>query len=427
MSNKIIQKSRGMRDILPSEQLYFSTLINVFERACTQSGFQKIYTPTVESSQLFEKTVGKTTDIVEKELYAFRSKSGKKLALRPEGTASIARAYLENGMTSWPQPVKLFYELPMFRYDRPQAGRYREHWQFGVEAIGDKSPLVDVLVIALALRVISHAGISGISLQINSIGCPDCRPKYKKALIKYLKENEKSLCTDCKKRLKANPLRVLDCKNLSCQDIASDAPQTVNNLCNVCHEHLRVILEHLDEIDILYEINPRLVRGLDYYVQTVFEIWKEDDTGQGALGGGGRYDGLTEMIGGRKAPGVGFGLGADRIVALMKDQGVDVEVSSSVDVFVIQLGKEAKKKCFKLIYELQNIGVGAEGLLDKTSMSAQLKMANKLKVPYCLIIGQKEAFSDTVILKDMGSGCQEIYPQDKVAKEVQKRISKLSK
>lgn len=416
-----------MRDILPDEQRYFKTLANIFETACEQSGFQKIYTPTIESAQLFERTVGKVTDIVEKELYTFKSKSGKKLALRPEGTASIARAYIENGMTSWPQPVKLYYELPMFRYDRPQAGRYREHWQFGVEAFGEKSPLLDVAVIALALRVIQQTGLSGTSLQINSIGCPICRPKYKKLLVKFLKENEKSLCTDCKNRLKTNPLRVLDCKNKACHEVTEGAPQMINNLCNSCHEHLKIILEYLDELDILYEINPRLVRGLDYYTQTVFEIWSEEYGGQLTLGGGGRYDGLTELIGGRKSPGIGFGLGADRIVAAMKDQGVELMAGSSVDVFVIQLGKEAKKKCFKLIHELQNTGIGAEGSLDKESMSVQLKMANKLQVPYCLIIGQKEAYSDTVILKDMGSGCQETYPQDKIVKELKKRVEKLKK
>lgn len=416
-----------MRDILPEEQSYFSLLSRVFESACAQSGFQKIYTPTIEPSALFERTIGKSTDIVEKELYTLKSRSGKSLALRPEGTASIVRAYIENGMISLPQPVKLFYQLPMFRYDRPQAGRYREHWQFGVEAIGDSSPLIDVTVIALAVRVLQQAGLSGISLQINSIGCPECRPKYKKALIKYLKDKEKSLCSDCKKRLKNNPLRVLDCKNKSCHEVALDSPQTVNNLCNVCHKHLKVILEHLDEIEILYEINPRLVRGLDYYVQTVFEIWKEGDDGHGSLGGGGRYDGLAEAVGGRKAPGVGFGLGADRVVSLMRDQDISVPSGPLVDVFVIQLGKEAVKKCFKLIHELQNIGVSAEGLLDKPSMSSQLKMANKLNVPFCLIIGQKEAFDDTVILKDMASGCQEIYPQNKVAKEVQKRIARITR
>jgi len=413
-----------MRDILPEEQKYFTYLRNAFEKACEQSGFNKIYTPTMESTQLFERTVGKGTDIIEKELYSFKSKSDKNLSLRPEGTASIVRAYLENGMTSKPQPIKLYYQLPMFRYDRPQAGRYREHWQYGVEVLGEKSPLIDVTVIALALRVLSSVGLSGISLQINSIGCPNCRPKYKKVLQRFLKDNEKSLCADCKRRSKSNPMRVLDCKNKSCQETTEGAPQIINNLCNSCHEHFKTNLEYLDELDIMYEINPRLVRGLDYYVQTVFEIWGESDGSQAALGGGGRYDGLSELIGGRKAPGIGFGLGADRIVAQMMAQGVKAKAESPVDVYVIQLGKEAKKKCFKLLFDLQNAEIGAEGSIDKGSMSAQLKAANKLKVPYVLIIGQKEAYSDTAILKDMGSGCQEIYPQERIVRELQKKLKK---
>ncbi len=427
MSNRFIQKVRGMRDILPKEQVYFKYLSGLFERACEQSGFSRIYTPTIEPAQLFERTIGRTTDIVEKELYSFKSKSKKKLALRPEGTASMARAYLENGMISWPQPVKLYYKLPMFRYDRPQAGRYREHWQLGVEAFGEKSPLLDVTVIALALRVVGLAGLSGTSLQINSIGCPNCRPKFQRVLLRFFKESEKNFCADCKKRVRANPMRILDCKNKTCRSATEGAPQMVNNLCSPCHEHFRTILEYLDELDILYEINPRLVRGLDYYVQTVFEIWSESDDGKNALGGGGRYDGLTELIGGKKTPGIGFGLGADRIVAAMQAAEVETPAASSVDVFVIQLGKEAKKRCFKLIFDLQNAGVGTEGSLDKGSMSVQLRMANKLGVPYCLIIGQKEAYSETVILKDMASGCQEIYPQNKIVKEVQKRIAKISR
>ncbi|MDD3480987.1 MAG: histidine--tRNA ligase [Patescibacteria group bacterium] len=427
MSKKVVQKVRGMRDILPAEQKYFMYLRKAFETAAEQSGFNRIYTPTVEPATLFERTVGKSTDIVEKEMYAFKSKSGKKVALRPEGTASVARAYLENGMTSWPQPVKLYYEMPMFRYDRPQAGRYREHWQFGVEAFGEKSPLLDVTVIALALRAIKTAGLSETSLQINSIGCPNCRPKYKRILTRFLKENEKELCADCKRRIKTNPLRTLDCKEKKCQEVTEGAPQMVNNLCNTCHEHFKVILEYLDALDIVYEINPRLVRGLDYYIQTVFEIWNERDGGQSALGGGGRYDGLTELLGARKVPGIGFGLGADRIVAAMMAEKVEIPEGTGLDVFVVQLGKEAKKKCFKLMFDLQNAGVGAEGSIDKGSMSAQLKMANRLKVPYAIIIGQKEAYSDTVILKDMDSGCQEIYPQDKIVRELEKRISKLQR
>lgn len=427
MSKNIIQKVRGMRDILPEEQKYFKYLRDVFETACLESGFQRISTPTVEQTNLFVRTVGKGTDIVEKEMYSFKDKSNNSVTLRPEGTASIARAYIEGGMTALPQPVKLFYEMPMFRYGRPQAGRYREHWQFGVECLGEKSPLIDVTIMALAIRVLKQAGLEGISLQINTIGCTTCRTKYRKVLLAYLKENQKKLCTDCKNRMKSNPLRALDCKEPDCIAISADAPQTVNYLCNTCHEHFRTILEYLDEIDIMYELNPRLVRGLDYYNRTVFELWSESDADNSALGGGGRYDGLTELLGGRATPGVGFGLGAERIIELMRKQEVEIPEGNTIDIYVIQLGEEAKKKCFKLMFELQNAGVGAEAAIDKGSISDQLKIANRYGVPYALIIGQKEAFSDTVIIKDMGSGSQEIYPREKVVKEIQKRIAKQSK
>ncbi len=425
LSNKIVQKVRGMRDILPEEQKYFNYLRDIFENACEHSGFEKIYTPTIESINLFTKTVGKSTDIVEKEMYTFKDKSGNSVALRPEGTASIARAYLENGMTGRPQPVKLYYQLPMFRYDRPQAGRYREHWQFGVEALGEKSPLLDVTVIGLALRIINSAGLPNISLQINSIGCPTCRPKYQKALVEYIKNNQTKLCVDCKRRLKTNPLRILDCKVNACNEIAADAPQSVNHLCSPCHEHLRVILEYLDELDINYSLNSRLVRGLDYYTRTVFEIWAEGDDGKLTLGGGGRYDGLTALVGGKSVSGIGFGLGADRIVSELKKHDVELPTAHSVEVYVAQLGEEAKKKSFRLLFDLQQAGIGAEGSLEKGSISDQLKSANRFKVPFTLIIGQKEAFSDTVIIKDMHSGAQETYPRDKVVKEITRRLNKI--
>lgn len=425
MSKRIVQKIRGVRDILPDEQQYLKYLNRIFENACEQSGFSKIYTPTIEQTALFVRTAGKGTDIVEKEMYTFKDKSGNSVSLRPEGTASIARAYLENGMTSWPQPVKLYYEMPMFRYGRPQAGRYREHWQFGVEAFGEKAPTLDATVITLAIRILNTAGLAGVSLQINSIGCPNCRPKYRKVLFDYLKKNEKKLCPDCKKRLKANPMRVLDCKEPTCMMIAEEAPQTVNHLCNPCHEHFRTILEYLDEIDIIYELNPKLVRGLDYYTRTVFELWAESDNGMLSLGGGGRYDGLTEILGGKNTPGIGFGLGADRIVAEMKANEIEIPEIQSTEVFVAQLGEEAKKKCFRLLFDLRNAGISTEGSIDKGSISEQMRAANRYGAHFALIIGQKEAFDDTVILKDMGSGAQEIFPRDKVVKEIQKRVEKL--
>lgn len=427
MSKNIVQKVRGMRDILPDEQKYFQYLSKTFEESCGQTGFKKVYTPTVEQTALFVRTVGKGTDIISKEMYSFKDKSGKPICLRPEGTAPVARAYLEGGMTSLPQPVKLYYEMPMFRYDRPQAGRYREHWQFGAEVLGGKAPTIDVTVIALALRTIKSVGLSDVSLQINSIGCPSCRPKYRKILTEYLKENEKKLCKDCKKRLKSNPLRAIDCKQPSCIAIADEAPQTINHLCSTCHEHFRTILEYLDEIDIMYDLNHRLVRGLDYYTRTVFEIWTEGEGGQNALGGGGRYDGLTELLGGKSVTGIGFGLGADRIVAEMQKQEVKVPQTRTADIFVAQLGDEAKKKCFKILFNLRNAGISAEGSIDRGSISEQMRTANRIGAQYSLIIGQKEAFDSTVIIKDMYSGSQEIYPSARAVKEIQKKLGKLKK
>lgn len=427
MSKNIVQKVRGMRDILPQEQKYLKYLSKIFEESCEQTGFKKVYTPTIEQTALFVRTVGKGTDIVSKEMYTFKDKSGKPVCLRPEGTASVARAYLEGGMTSLPQPVKLYYEMPMFRYDRPQRSRFREHWQFGVEVLGGKAPTIDVTVIALALRAIKSAGISNVSLQINSIGCPNCRPKYRKILSEFLKKNEKKLCKDCKRRLKTNPLRLLDCKQPGCIAFADEAPQIINHLCSSCHEHFRTILEYLDEIDIIYELNHKLVRGLDYYTRTVFEIWAEGEGGQNALGGGGRYDGLTELLGGKSVTGIGFGLGADRIVAEMQNQDVEVPESHTAEVFVAQLGEEAKKKCFKILFDLRNAGIAAEGSIDRGSISDQMRAANRVGAYYALIIGQKEAFDNTVIIKDMQSSSQEIYPCERAVKEIQKKLGKLKK
>lgn len=428
LGKRIVQKVRGMRDILPQEQQHFKYLEKVFQESCEQAGFLKIYTPTIEQTNLFIRTVGKGTDIIEKEMYTFKDKSGNSVSLRPEGTASVARAYLEGGMTSLPQPIKLYYEMPMFRYGRPQAGRFREHWQFGVESFGDKSPTLDVTVISLAIRVLKTVGLQNISLQINSIGCPACRPKYRKVLVEYLKANSKKLCADCGRRLKINPMRVLDCKEPSCIAITEEAPQTVNHLCNSCHEHFRTILEYLDEIDIMYDLNPRLVRGLDYYTKTVFELWTESDSrGMLSLGGGGRYDGLTELLGGKPTPGIGFGLGADRIVSEMQNQEVEIPETHITEVFVAQLGDEAKKKCFRLLFELRNAGIAAEGSIDRGSISDQMRAANRYGADFALIIGQKEAFDDTVIIKDMHSGSQEIFPREKAVREVQKRLEKIKK
>lgn len=423
MAKKIIQTPRGTRDILPDTQAYFAYVEKVFESVVRSAGFAKITTPAFEDTNLFIRGVGEGTDIVDKELYTFKDKSDNSLTLRPEGTAPIVRAYLEDGMQSWPQPVKLYYFEPMYRYDRPQAGRYREFWQFGFEMIGDKSALADAVVITTAHRIYEKLGLKGtMSVQINSIGCPDCRGKYLKELVKYYKDNEKELCTDCKKRYATNPLRLLDCKEKKCQLLSEDAPQILSSLCAACHDHFKEVLEYLDEIGILYEINPRLVRGLDYYTRTVFEFWNGKEGAQNSLGGGGRYDKLVETLGGQPTAALGFAGGVDRTVEQIKEICDDAEVSETRDVFVAQIGDEARKKCFRLMNDLWNSGVDAEGCLDKGSISNQLAAANKIGAKYALIMGQKEAYDDMVIIKEMISGTQEVISLDKVIPEVKRRL-----
>ena len=425
MKERIIQTPRGTRDILPEDHKLFDFVQSVFELVVKSAGFGKITTPVFENTNLFIRGVGKNTDIVEKEMYTFLDKSDNSVTLRPEGTAPIARAYLQDGMQSWPQPVKLYYFEPMYRYDRPQAGRYREFWQFGFEIIGDKNPIADAIVITAAYRIYEKLGLGDdISLQLNSIGCSVCRPKYLKALMKYYRDNEKSLCGDCRRRLVGNPLRLLDCKVLKCHALVEDAPQIVNSLCDECHDHFKEILEYLDGIGLVYEINPRLVRGLDYYSKTVFEFWDNKDGAQNALGGGGRYDGLIEVLGGKSTPALGFAGGVDRVVDRIKIVNHDKKIEDKCDVFVAQLGSIALKKSFVLLNQLWSNNIDAQGCLDKGSISEQLKAANRFGAVLTLIIGQKEAFNDTVIIKDMQSGSQEVYPEDKVIGEIRRRLNK---
>jgi histidyl-tRNA synthetase len=424
MAKKTYQAPRGTRDILPEDQVYFDYLEKTFESIIKTAGFQKITTPIFEETELFIQGVGKGTEIVDREMYTFDDKSRNSLTLRPEGTSPIVRAYLENGMQSWSQPVKLYYYMPMYRYDRPQAGRYREHWQFGLEMIGDEEPIADVTVILSAQRVYKKLGLwPRLSLQLNSIGCSSCRPKYIKELREYYKDNLKKVCSDCKTRYKGNLLRLLDCKERKCQTVIEEAPQIINFLCRECHDHFKEVLELLDEINVVYEINPCLVRGLDYYTKTVFEFWTEKEGAQNSLGGGGRYDGLIEALGGKPTPGLGFAGGVDRTVEYLKNNPeVDILFNHQADVFVAQLGDNARKSCLKLLCGLWDEEIIAEGCLDKGGISEQLSMANRLKVKYTLIIGQKEAFDETVIIKEMSSGNQEIYPQNNVVREIKKRL-----
>ncbi len=422
MAEKGFQSVRGMRDILPKEQPRYGQVMQLFESLATEAGFARIDTPMVEDSQLFVRSVGGDTDIVEKEMYSFSDKSDNHLTLRPEPTAGVTRAFIQNGMNSLPKPVKLYITGPMFRYDRPQAGRQRQFNQVGVEVFGEAAPSIDAQVIILAHRYIKLLGLAGVTVQINSIGDANCRPKYKTALIDYFESRKGELCEDCQRRLKTNPLRILDCKEDSCQKVVSQAPQILDFLCPDCKQHFAGVLEYLDEFGVPYELNHLLVRGLDYYTRTVFELYGAREGAQSALGGGGRYDKLVEELGGSAAPAVGFGLGVERLIIELDGSSVPMPDSQPVKIFVASLGEPARLAGFKLIEQLLDGRVGATGVIDKDGIASQLGRADKLGVPYAIIIGQKEVFDKTVILRDMKSGAQEMIPLNKIVSELQKRF-----
>lgn len=423
MAKQQFQNVRGMYDILPEQYQSYGYILDTFKRLAREGGYRPIETPILEDQAIFARAVGGETDIVEKEMYAFEDRSGNKLTMRPEATAAVVRSYIQHGMGSWPQPVKLFYSGPMFRYDRPQAGRQRQFNQLGIEVIGEGAPSVDAQVILLASRILRRLGLINVTLQINSLGDNHCRPKYKKVLVDYLTEHKKQLCDTCKQRLEKNPLRVLDCKEEQCQPVTAGAPQMLNYLCKPCQTHLTGVLEYLDELAIPYEMNPLLVRGLDYYNRTVFEFFGEREGAQASVGAGGRYDTLVELLGGQPTPAVGFSMGVERLMLELESEGVALEEADpAVKVYVASLGEPARLAGFKLIEQLLDGGVGATGAVDKNGIQTQLGRADKLGVPYAIIIGQKEVLEGTVILRDMSSGAQEMIPLGKIVAELQKRF-----
>ena len=337
---KTPQLLRGMKDILPESQKYWNYVRKIVEELAEDYTYERIDTPVLEETGLFARSVGENTDIVEKEMFSFEDKGGTNVSLRPENTAGIVRAYIEHGMLDRPQPVRLFYWGPFFRYDRPQAGRYRQFHQFGFEAIGDDNPIIDAQIIVMCQSLYQTIGLPVVT-QINSVGCKKCRKEYEQLLADYLSSRKKFLCEDCKKRLTKNPLRILDCKEKECKEMLTDAPHIVDHLDEECKEHFVKVLEYLDEADITYQLNPFLVRGLDYYTKTTFEIWPEKSEGsQSALGGGGRYDDLAEVLGGRPTPACGFAGGIERLVISMREKEIVIPFKETPDVFVAQLFPE---------------------------------------------------------------------------------------
>lgn len=419
---------KGMKDILPDEYRYWEMAEAAIKKFAGAFGFQYIETPMLEDARLFEKGTGASTDIVQKEMFNLATKGGDKLALRPESTPSIARAYIENGMANWQQPVKLCSYGPMFRYERPQMGRKREFRQFGFEILGEQNPVIDAELVYFAWKVFSKLGITDISAQINSIGCNKCRKDYRNILLSYFKSRKGELCKDCAERLSINPLRILDCKNKDCQGIIGEAPQTVDYLCKECHDHLMLVLEYLDELEIPYFLNSKLVRGLDYYTKTVFEFWYEKEEFKDlkmSLCSGGRYDELVKLLGGKETPAAGMAFGMDRIVMILEGQKTNLPKKPNPKVFIVALGTVGKKKGLKVFDSFINSGIAAGEALSKESLKAQLKAADKENAQLSLIIGQKEALDETVIIRDMASGTQEIVRIDNVVSEVKRMLKNI--
>jgi histidyl-tRNA synthetase len=410
-----------MHDSLPEDRFWRDRVRQVGKELAEFYGFSRIETPVLEQASLFVRGLGEETDLVIKEMYTLKTRSGGLLALRPEGTAPTLRAYLEHGLGSHGQPQKLFYEGPIFRHENPQAGRYRQHTQTGFEIIGGLSdPLYDGESIAIASHFITDLKIKDWGLKINSIGCRTCRPAYRAQLQAYYKRYEKEICKDCVRRLVTNPLRLLDCKNEKCQLLKAQAPNILDKLCVPCSRHLRGVFEYLDELAIPYLLDHTLVRGMDYYNRTVFEFFVEGSD-IGAVLSGGRYDYLAEMIGGRSTPAVGFATGWERLILAMKTQGVKLTERASRKVFVVHVGELAKKKAFKLIDSLRHTNLQIVESLGKESLKAQLKVADREEAIFALILGQKEIYEESVIIRDLRSGSQETVRLDKIEEEIKRR------
>jgi len=398
---------KGTKDVLPEKSYQWQFLEARIREIVKKYGFLEARTPVIEHTELFLRGVGETTDIVQKEMYTFLDKGERSITLKPEGTAGIVRMFVENNLYADTQPTKMYYLYsPTFRYERPQAGRLREHHQFGVEFFGASKPSADAECIAVASELLASFGCDGLTVRLNSIGCPNCRPHYHEALNAYLRAHYDDLCETCKVRLETNPLRVLDCKVESCQKIAQGAPAIGDHLCGECRDHQTALLELLDGMGIHYVIDPRLVRGLDYYTKTVFEITSENIGSQSAVCGGGRYDGLVEEIGGPHTPGVGFGLGMERLLLVLENTGMQIEKPVRYDLYIASLGEQAEKKAFLLASELRSGGVKVEIDHIGRSVKAQMKYADKVGARYVLVLGGDELEKDEAKLKRMSDGTE---------------------
>lgn len=395
---------RGTSDTIAAESRKWQYIEEKARDICRRFGFGEIRTPTFEHTELFLRGVGDTTDVVEKQMYTFEDKGNRSITLRPEGTASAARAYIEHNLGAQPLPIKLYYIIPCFRYEKPQAGRLREFHQFGVEVFGSPAPTVDAEIISLAILLLNELGLRDLSLNINSIGCPSCRKAYNEKLIAYFKAHEDELCDTCKSRLERNPLRILDCKSPVCGALAKDAPKLIDFICEECSEHFNTVKSLLDGMGIAYTVDPDIVRGLDYYTKTVFEIASNDIGSQSAVCGGGRYDGLIEELGGAPTPGIGFALGIERLIMVMEKKGLSFGEAEAPKLFVANIGDSAGAYAEKLVYSLRQSGIICEKDRMGRSLKAQMKYADKSGFAYTVVLGDDEIAQKRATLKRMSDG-----------------------
>ena len=406
----VFRAPRGTADHLPEEQKYWRYIESKAVDIANRFGYGRIDTPAFEDSNLFIRSVGEGTDIVEKEMYTFEDRGGDSITLRPEGTAPVCRAYLEHGMQNLPQPVRMYYFCPVFRYERPQAGRFRQHHQFGVEALGDADPSVDAEVIEVAWELMGSLGLRDVQLLVNSIGDVNCRPAYIERLRDYYAGHHDRLCNDCRERLERNPLRLLDCKMETCHSLGDEAPQSTDYLCDECRDHWHKLEGYLDAMNLPYTVDHRLVRGLDYYTRTVFEIQPLDVGGQSTIVGGGRYDGLITELGGRPTPGIGFATGIERLALNLRRGDVPVPDEPSPQYLVANVGENARIHALELAVRLRRGGVGAILSSGSRGLRGQMRQANALGIPYVLVLGDDEIAKGEVVVRDMAASTQESRP-----------------
>lgn len=410
---------RGTKDIIPAEAYKWNYLEEKFRDLCRLYGYEEIRTPVFEHTELFKRGVGDTTDIVQKEMYTFKDRGDRDLTLKPEGTAGVIRAFIENKMYAETQPTKLFYITPCFRYERPQSGRQRQFHQFGVEAIGSDTPSLDAEVISLAMQFLGEAGLKDLTVSINSVGCPVCREEYNRLLKDYLTTKADVLCDLCNDRRDKNPMRVIDCKNETCQANIVDIPLMADHLCDNCKDHFKQLKAYLDEMNIKYVVDKKIVRGLDYYKRTAFEIISNDLGAQSTVCGGGRYDGLVEQIGGPSGySGIGFGLGAERLLLTLEANGVEIGNPNHTDIFVVTIGDKAKLKSFSILKDLRENHISADKDHLDRSLKAQFKYSNKINAKYTIVIGDDELDKDKATLKNMETGDQKLIKISELVNEL---------